>query len=216
MLKTLKNVELFKKLSKKEIEKIQKIGRIKKFKKGDIIFNKNEIGRNFFIVKKGEVKIFTEVCGKEKVLALMNENDFFGELALLGIKYRTATAVCGKDCEVYVISQNDFYKFLNKNHSFTMKLLYTIAERLKNADEEIENLLSNNMFGRIVKFLYKKYCECKTCELKITQDEMAKLLGTTRVPVNRTLSLLKKRNIIETNRGVIKLIDIEKIKGIAE
>ena len=168
--KVFKNIELFNKLSDSDIKKLQKIGKIKKYKKGDIIFNKNEIGKTFFIVKSGEVKIFTSVGRKNKILSLIGEKNFFGELALLGVKYRTASAVCEKDSELYVISAKEFQNFLFKHKDFMIKMLYIMAERLKRADEEIENLIFHNMFGRVTKFIYERYIQEKNEKIKINAE----------------------------------------------
>lgn len=214
--KVFKNIELFNKLSDSDIKKLQKIGKIKKYKKGDIIFNKNEIGKTFFIVKSGEVKIFTSVGRKNKILSLIGEKNFFGELALLGVKYRTASAVCEKDSELYVISAKEFQNFLFKHKDFMIKMLYIMAERLKRADEEIENLIFHNMFGRVTKFIYEKYLQEKNEKIKISQQEIAKNIGTTRVPVNRIISHLKNKGIIECKREMICILNPERIKKIVE
>ncbi|HOJ87036.1 MAG: Crp/Fnr family transcriptional regulator [Elusimicrobiales bacterium] len=214
--KVFKNIELFNKLSDSDIKKLQKIGKIKKYKKGDIIFNKNEIGKTFFIVKSGEVKIFTSIGRKNKILSLIGEKNFFGELALLGVKYRTASAVCEKDSELYVISANEFQNFLFKHKDFMIKMLYIMAERLKRADEEIENLIFHNMFGRVTKFIYERYIQEKNEKIKISQQEIAKNIGTTRVPVNRIISHLKNKGIIECKREMICILKPEKIKKIVE
>jgi CRP/FNR family transcriptional regulator len=214
--KLFKSIDLFKKLDKNEIKKLAKIARFKRYKKGEVIFNKNEIGTTFFIVKSGKVKIITNIGTKNKILSMIDENDFFGELALLGVKYRTASAVCDMDSELYVISRKDFQDFLIKNRDFAIKMLYTMAERLKKADEEIENLLFHNMFGRVVKFIYNLYNNENKTEIKISQQDIAKNLGTTRVPINRIISHLKARDIIETYREKIIIKDIDKIKNIVE
>jgi CRP-like cAMP-binding protein len=90
----IKKIELFSKLSQRDIEKILKLSVLRKFKKGDVIFNQKEIGRNLFIVKSGTAEIIIgNKTQKPKILSLIEENEFFGELALLGAKYRTASAI---------------------------------------------------------------------------------------------------------------------------
>ncbi|NLH39048.1 MAG: Crp/Fnr family transcriptional regulator [Elusimicrobia bacterium] len=211
----LKKVKTLKGFSKADIKALKSLGKLKKFNKGDIIFNKNDSGKKFYILKKGEVQIFTELGNKDKIISVLSENDFFGELALLGIGYRTASAVAIKDSEVYVISMKDFESLLLNNKEFTLKLLYIMAERLRKTDEEIENLLFYNIFGRVIKFLYESCRKNNNTELSITQDDIAKNLGTTRIPVNRVLQRLKNKGIITLSRGKI-IIDEKKLNSIME
>lgn len=211
----LKKVKALKGLSKLDIKVLKSFGKLKKFHKGDIIFNKNDSGRMFYILKRGEVQIFTELGNKDKIISVLSENDFFGELALLGIGYRTASAVATMDSEVYLISMKDFESLLLNNKEFTLKLLYIMAERLRKTDEEIENLLFYNIFGRVIKFLYENYKKNNNPELTITQYDIAKNLGTTRIPINRVLQRLKNKGVITILRGKI-IIDEKKLNSIME
>jgi len=212
----IKKNELFSKLSQRDIGKILGLLVLRKFKKGDVIFNQREIGRNLFIVKSGTVEIVIgSKTQKSKILSLIEENEFFGELALLGAKYRTASAICKTDCEVYVISRNNFKKLL-KNRRFTMALLYTLANRLKKADEEIEELIFNNMFKRVINYLVKESKRLNSHKILSTQNDIARTLGTNRICITKILSYLRKKGLIETAKNTIILKNPEKLYSIGE
>lgn len=208
-----KNTCILKSFSEDELKSFYKIGKQKKYKKNQIIFSKNEIGKNFFIIKEGEVEIFTDKGKKKKIIANLSKGDFFGELALLGVGIRTASAVTKTDSVLYVVSREDFQNYLSKNHKFTLKLLYVLAERLRATDEEIEDLIFNNIFKRVVKLLCK--LSGKNKEINASQNHIAQYLGTSRIPVNRVLNYLAKKNIISLSREKIIINDSEKIKSIA-
>ncbi len=86
-----------------ELKEFIKKAKIKRFKKNELIFSKNDYGKFFYIVKNGKVRLFTSFGRKTKIFADISENEFFGELALFGIKYRTANAIALTDCELYTI-----------------------------------------------------------------------------------------------------------------
>ena len=78
LTKILKQVSFFKGLPKKEINHILSIAREHKCKEGEIIFLKQDIGNNFFIVKSGRVKIFTSIgTEKKKTFAFLKKRRFF-------------------------------------------------------------------------------------------------------------------------------------------
>lgn len=210
----IKGENFLKFTNKKTLKEIIKLSKLKKFKKGDLIFEDKEIGKNFFIVKSGKVDIVLGYKTKKpKVLSIIEKGDFFGELALLGIKYRTAAAVCATDSEIYVISQKNFKKLLN-NKKFLISLLYILANRLKKTDEEIEDLIFNNMFKRVTKYLSEISKNAVSNAINITQKEIAKSLGTSRICVSRVISYLRNRGIIETSKRQIIFKNLEKLKSI--
>ncbi|MEF3280097.1 MAG: Crp/Fnr family transcriptional regulator [Elusimicrobiota bacterium] len=215
MKSLFRKVNIFSNFSDSEFKKISKILKIKKVKKGKIVFNKNEIGNSFFIVKSGKIKIFTNASHKKKVYSILGEGEFFGELALLGIKYRTASAQAEEDSELFSISSKDFQKYILKNKNFILKLLYNLAYRLKKADEEIEGLIFKNIFGRVAKEIFELSKKEKMGKIYITQKKLAENLGTTRIPVNRVLQKMKEKGIIDTSRERITIIDVDKIRSIS-
>ena len=78
--KALKKVPFFRGLTPREINQILSIARIKHYAAGDMVFAKQDLGDNFFIVKSGRIKIFTTVgADKRKTFAYLKKGDFFGE-----------------------------------------------------------------------------------------------------------------------------------------
>lgn len=201
-------------LSKNDIKMLTKKAKVIKFKKNSVIFKKNDVGNMFFILKKGMVRIITSHSGRTKIFADICENEFFGELALLGVKYRTASAIALTDTELYIIPSNKFKNHLESSKRFCLKLLGILAYRLKKADEEIERITFYNLFARIVMFINSKYHESQSDKLNITQQEIAGYLGSTRIPINRVINMLKKLGVI---KKIIKgkiIIDPYKLKDI--
>ncbi|MEW5951211.1 MAG: Crp/Fnr family transcriptional regulator [Elusimicrobia bacterium] len=214
--KILRKLELLKKFSEKDIRKIEKVAVLKKYPKNSFIFNKNEIGNHFFVVKAGKIKIFSSVGNKTKTLTVIGKNDFFGEMSLLGCGTRSASASAAEDSELYVISRKNFEKYLLKNPELTIKLLYSLADRLSRADKEIESMLFHNILGRLASAILEIKKHNGNCaDIKINQTEIAGYLGTTRVPVCRAINALKKSGIISYNCGHLIIKDENRLKSMA-
>lgn len=216
--KILKQVSLFRHLRNRELQRIMTISSIWKFAKGDIIFDKQEVGNHFFIVRTGKVKIFTETfLSRRKTLAYLGPGDFFGEMALLGGKVRSASAQAMDNCELLVIQRKKFKDLICTDREFTFKLLHTMSERLRKADSEIESLLFQNMLGRLVQTLVTlvERRHKSPIAMNISLQELADFVGTTREPLSRALAHLKKGNTIEYKNKQMVIKDLARLKAMA-
>ena len=117
----------------------------KKKRKGEIIFCEFEPGSTVFFLQSGIVRITKIVADKEKTLALLKPGDIFGEMALLEKAPRSATAIAEGDVELLEFSNNNFAQLVNAQHSIAIKLLKTLAERIKDQSRKfrIINLPDN-------------------------------------------------------------------------
>ena len=146
----LKQVSFFSGLNNGELNKVLAIAAVKKYAPGQMVFAKEDLGNNFFIVKSGRIKIFTTVgSDKKKTFAFLKKGDFFGEMSLLGGKIRSASAQAADESELFVIPKKNFKRLILENPDFTLKLLHILVERLNKCDKEIESMLFHNILGRL-------------------------------------------------------------------
>ena len=214
----LRKVCFFRALTPKEIAQLLSIARIKRYKSGEMVFRKEDIGNNFFIVKSGRIKIFTAIGPeKKKTFAYLKKGDFFGEMSLLGGVVRSASALAEDDSELIVISRNNFRELIRQSPDFTLKLLYTLTNRLNKCDKEIESMLFHNILGRLADAILDlaKDKHAKTIKMAIDQNELAEYMGTTRVPVCRAINTLKRSGVIEYHRGELTVLSMEKLRSIS-
>ncbi len=223
--KMLRQVCFFKVLRPKEIDRILSIAKIKRYKSGDIVFLKEDIGNNFFILKSGRIKIFASIgTEKKKTFAYLTKGDFFGEMSLLGGKVRSASAQAMENSELLVISKNNFKALILQSPDFTLKLLHTLVNRLNKCDKEIESMIFHNILGRLADAILdlagNKYPAgghrlSGSVKLAMSQTELAEYMGTTRVPVCRAVSTLKRSGVISYKRGELTVVDMKKLRSIA-
>lgn len=214
----LKQVSFFKELSKGDIRKIFSIAGIKIYAPGQMVFAKEDLGNNFFIVKSGRIKIFTTVGGgKKKTFAFLKKGDFFGEMSLLGGRVRSASAQAVEESELFVISKKNFKRLIAENPDFSLKLLHTLADRLQKCNRDIESMLFHNILGRLAEAILdlSKDKNTKPVKMAIDQNELAQYLGTTRVPVCRAINTLKRSGIIDYHRGELVILDQARLRSMA-
>ena len=208
-LSYLRKIPFLSKLSSKNIEQVYKIARVREFEKGEPIFTKSEAASHMFIVLSGRVKIFTLSSGKKrKTFAYLMPGDFFGEMALLEGKNRSASAQAIDKSKILVIGKEDFRRLLAADPNLTFYLLRTFSERLRSANEEIESLLFRNILGRVSKTLCdlsrrtgKKSDGGMMLPNAYTHQELADMVGTTREPLTRALSTLRRAELINVRQG---------------
>ncbi len=214
----LRKVPFFRGLTQSEINQVLAIAGLKRYAPGHIIFAKQDLGNNFFIVKSGRIKIFTTVGSeKKKTFAYLKKGDFFGEMSLLGGKVRSASAQAVEESELFVISKKNFKNLILENADFTLKLMHTLVERLNKCDKEIESMLFHNILGRLAEAILElsKDKHSKPVKMAMGQSELAQYLGTTRVPVCRAINTLKRSGVIDYRRGELIILDQARLRSIA-
>jgi len=141
----LKQVSFFKDLSNGDLHKIFSIAGIKIYAPGQMVFAKEDLGNNFFIVKTGRIKIFTTVGGgKKKTFAYLKKGDFFGEMSLLdsGIRFSACTTLT--DCEIAVLSAEAMDDMMTKDPQLAASLIALLARKLSLRLRVVSARLSDN------------------------------------------------------------------------
>ena len=95
-----------------DLEEITNKVKLKNFSKDSFVFHQGDKGENFYVIKSGKVEILKKVDDKEKQVAVLYPDNFFGEAALINDNPRNASIKCLEDCELYVFNKQDFFDFL--------------------------------------------------------------------------------------------------------
>ena len=102
------------------------------FKEGDIIFKENdECAKEMYFIDSGRVKIVKKVGDTEATLAILDADDFFGEMTLITGNKRSASAIAQTDCKLHTMDKEAFEYNLSNDIKFTKKILETLAHRLE-------------------------------------------------------------------------------------
>ncbi len=134
-----------------EDQLFQRFGR--EFPKGHVLFREGEPGKEMFVVQSGKVNITKTVRDTEKILATLGAGEFFGEMALLNNKPRSAGATMAEPGKLLVIDPRTFEAMIRGNVEIAVRLIKKLSDRLQEADDQIENLLLRDPASRVVHFL---------------------------------------------------------------
>lgn len=219
-LALLRSSPLLRSLPPVALRRVLKFARWRDFSAGTDIFSKADQASHLFIIGKGRVKIFSVSAGKKrKTFAYLGTGKFFGEMALLEGRDRSASAQAVDDTRLLLIHKRDFKSMLLNDPKLAIALLRTMSDRLRHANEEIEGLMFRNVLGRVSKTLVtlaeqggESFRGGMLIGGKFTHQELADLVGTTREPLSRALATLRRADLVEVRHGQLFLRNPRKMR----
>ena len=125
----------------------------KDFPAGTVLFEEGQAGDHMYVVTSGQVEIRRKVGETERVLAVIQPGDFFGEMAILNARPRSATAVVRVDSRLIVIEGRTFEAMLRARPEIAMRIIKALATRLESANQQVELLLLPTPNHRVVQCL---------------------------------------------------------------
>jgi len=203
-LSLLQSVPIFSELSRSDLNKIAERMVQRAYTKGQMILLEDDLGQTFFVIAEGSVKITRlSDAGREVILAMLGESDFFGEMSLLDGAGRSANVVALEASEVLTLARNDFLDILQQYPKISISLLEELTQRIRKSDQQIESLSLSDVEQRIGITLIRLAEELGTIKqgsVKIKnlpyQQDIANMAGTSRETVSRTFKLLEEKGLV--------------------
>jgi CRP/FNR family cyclic AMP-dependent transcriptional regulator len=216
----LADVPLFAGLSEDERVALRGRMRRRRYPRGEVIFLRGDPGSHLYIVDAGTVKIaLSSAEGKEMILALLKHGDMFGEFALLDDLPRSADAVALEACEVWLLEQQDFIRFLEERPRASLRLMAALSRRLRATDELVQDAAFFDIPARLASVLLrlaetlgKPGPNGTAISRRLTQGELAGMIGATRESVNKWLRFYERQGLISTDRGLITVVQPEGLR----
>ena len=217
-IELLQSVSIFWDLNEDELGHIADKMVAKHFENGNYIFLEDSEGEQCFFVLEGSVKV-TRLSkdGREVILAMLNEGDFFGEMSLLDGESRSANVIALEKTKVLTLDRNDFIAVVNDYPQIAVQLLKELARRLRKSDRQIASLSLSDAEKRIALCIIRFADEqgvIQNGKVSIPktpiQQDIANMAGTSRETVSRALGLLEKEDLIERNGRELMILDYKK------
>jgi len=123
------------------------------FAAGTVLFHEGQPGDYMYVVQHGEVEIRRQVGETERVLAVLPPGEFFGEMAILNGRPRSATAVVRTNARLLVIEGKTFEAMMRARPEIALRIIKALASRLEHANQHIELLLLPTANHRVVQCL---------------------------------------------------------------
>jgi CRP/FNR family cyclic AMP-dependent transcriptional regulator len=205
----LEKVPLFSGLSSAALAEIEQHGTVKSFRKNTIVINQDDETYSLYVILSGSVKVFISgEDGREAVLNHQSAGDYFGDLALIDKQPRVASVMTTEASRFMIISREDFMACLSKNPEIAINLIKPMTSRMRMLAKNVSNLALLDVYGRVARVLLEQAEEQADGEMiteKLTQQEIADMVGASRAMVSRILKDLKAGGYISVDKKRITI-----------
>jgi CRP/FNR family transcriptional regulator, cyclic AMP receptor protein len=215
---------LFRGLQEKDRDAMVARARLRHFKAGETIFLMGETGDSLLAVLDGQVRISVpSTGGRELLLAILHPGEFFGEMAVLDGKPRTADAHAITDCDLAVLSRTDVLAFLHSQPEALISLVDVLCDRLRQTDRHIAEVALLNLPVRLAKVLLRiakldetPRLEWRNITINKPQRELASMIGGARESVNKCLRQWQQAGLVRVEDSSITITNPIALAEIAE
>jgi len=187
----LDKVELFAGLDAAQLEQLARSAQLRTYARGTIIVSEGDPALGLFVVQQGALKVYLmDEHGREVTLSLLHPGDYFGELALLDEAPRSASVATLERSELLQISRAAFLGLLDSHPTCARVLMRNLVARIRSLTDNVRALALVDVFGRIARLfesLAVPHEDHWVIERKLTQQDIANLVGASREMVNRIL-----------------------------
>lgn len=200
----LEKVALFANLSDVEISSLERRAATKTYPKNTILVSEGDHTDSLFVIQSGKVKAYVaDEEGKELILNTHGPSEYFGEIALLDDAPRSASIMTLEDTRCMVISKRDFHECLAQHPSIALTLLQHLSQRLRALTENVKSLALMDVYGRVARTLLSLAQDRDghlVIDQRLTQKDIASMVGASREMVSRILKDLTAGGYITVNR----------------
>jgi CRP/FNR family cyclic AMP-dependent transcriptional regulator len=145
-LDAIRSVPLFASLDDEAAVELRNLLQTRRVANGTNLFRAGDLGDAMFLIESGRVRIaVTDEDKKEIVLAELAQGDFFGEMAIIDGKQRSADATVSEDARLAVLSRDDFLSFIHDNPTVALEMLSATFSRLRRTDRMLQQRVSRNV-----------------------------------------------------------------------
>jgi CRP-like cAMP-binding protein len=127
-----------------------------------MIFCESQTGNDMFIIQEGKVKITKVVNGNEVILAVLKKGDFFGEMALLENKPRSASAIAFEDCLLSVVNRSNFDRLVQTQPQLIARITTTFSDRIWSMNRNLVNTQISDLVMKLLDMLALQLEKLKT------------------------------------------------------
>lgn len=188
----------------------------KELPKGTVLFREGEPGKEMFVLQSGKVAISKKVRDVEKVLATLGPGEFFGEMAIISNKPRNATATVAENAKLLVIDPKTFEGMIRGNSEIAVRMIKKLADRLSEADAQIEILLLADPASRVIHQILH-ICQARGrameegIEIEFPVRDMPKEIGVGEPAIRFMLDKLTRAGLIDRSGDRLTVHDTARL-----
>lgn len=218
-IEQIAGLALFNGLPREDLEELALIAADQKHPKGRTLFHEGGEAFGFYGIVSGRVKIFKlSLDGKEQILHIFGEGEFFGEVPVFAGGRFPAHAETLEPSRLLFFPKDAFKALVARKPSLAMNMLAILSRRLRTFVHLVEDLSLKEVPGRLAAyllFLSDHNASAPVFELDITKGQLASLLGTIPETLSRILGRLSQQEFIRVDGRRIELLNREALEGLA-
>ena len=223
VLGLLRKVPLLSTLTSEMLERLAATSKGETFKTRQVVYLPGDRSYGVHFIVQGRAKVSKVTRdGKELTLAYRTAGDFFGEACVLEGSPREEMVESMESTITAEVSREEFERLMHEAPEFTRQLTVLLMTRQRELEAKVEQLIFKDVGAKLAELLLRlgeeHGVESKrgvSLTVKITHQEMANLIGSTRETVSLTLSQFKRKGLIETEGRRVILADSEALRALA-
>jgi CRP/FNR family transcriptional regulator, cyclic AMP receptor protein len=178
---------------------------IEKYEKHQKIFSQGDVADTILFIQKGKIKMTVlSEHGKEAVVGILAEGQFFGEGCLDGAKLRTATSEAMEECVITSITKAAMLATLNTEPKFSEFFMAYLLSRNSRIEDDLIDQLFNSSERRLARLLlllanFGQEGGVQPIPVTLSQETLAEMIGTTRSRVSFFMNKFRKKGFVSYN-----------------
>jgi CRP-like cAMP-binding protein len=218
--RTLKQAPLFAELDDDALAKVAAEASVRTFRKGALIFYQGDPGDSLYVLAEGVVKVFvTSAHGDEMVLATLRPPDALGEVALLDLGERSASAEAIEPVVAIAFARSTLIELMHEIPAIGDAVLRKAGALLRRLTGQAADLVFLDLEGRVAKLLVqmaeRQGSESEgtiVLDVGVTQSDLARMVGGSRQSVNAILHNLDGRGFLEVHGREVRIVDLDALR----
>jgi len=175
---------------------------------GTTVFRQGDPGGSMYVIRAGKVRVLKESHGRKRVVTTLGPGEFFGEMAVVTGRPRSATVEVVEEAELLKVPAGKLQEMVTDTGEVAIRLIRHLAERLDTANRFIDILLEDDMTARVVLELQEtlQSAEGSTAP-DLTDEDLALKLGVDKNDVRGALRRLMRVGVVEVSSGFVLIKD---------
>jgi len=205
---------------KRTLDDLKNESSLNTYKKKHVVYKEGTHPHYLYYIQKGKVKTYkTHEDGKDLVIDLYNEGDFFGYVSLLENTSYKENAETIEETELVLIPKKDFEDLVNSNQATAKKFIGLLTKNLIEKEKQLLGIAYNTLRKKVAEALVslaKKYHinKAEPYYVDISRDDLATIAGTATESLIRTLSDFKSENLIDIKSGKVIIFNEKKLENL--
>jgi CRP-like cAMP-binding protein len=215
-LSSIKAIPYFSGLSDADLTSISRHVFEKRAERGEILYFEGEPAEVLYFVLQGVVKVFkTSADGKEQIFSIIRPGDSFNDVPVISGGVNLASAGAMSTVTLNGIQKKELETIIREHPQVALNIIDVLSRRVEELMTLVEDFSFRRVSGRVAKILLEYGGKENGEKPRLTQQEIAAMIGTAREMVGRSLKSLEEEGAIRIERNRIILADRDVLRGLA-